>query len=101
MKERNNRIQKVHTKIHPKTTQSLSKNLFPLFDLTIKVFLANTTPVYSISFQVLLQVYIEDVTFPTSSIYKDKELNCWFFGIIRNYPTFIHPMSFCGAYLVW
>ena len=47
---------KVHTNTHPKITPSqlLSKQIFSLSDLSIGVFLANTTLVCSISFQSFL-----------------------------------------------
>ena len=69
---------KLHTKIHSKITPSqfLSKN-FSFSDLIIRVFLTNTTLVYPISFQVLLQV------------------SHW----RRNQPNFIH-LQRCGAQLL-
>ena len=71
---------KVHTKIHPKTnlSQFLSINLF-FSDLIIGVFLENTTPVYPISFQVLLQVSHWRHNQPNFiHLQRDEELNCWF-----------------------
>ena len=71
---------KVHTKIHPKTnlSQFLSINLFFFWLNHRSIFEKHHTSVIPFHFKSYYKFQIEDIINPTSSIYRDEELNCWF-----------------------